>query len=122
MRTPSRSGMAFWLGWLSGLCLPGAGLAQTHTQPELKVEVTSSVPPYRQYDKVEITGSTIVRKEQTRALPVMVLTREDIRRTRLKSVTDVLQALPSMNNCVEPSQLAMAFGGFTNAAIHGVPT
>jgi len=122
MHTSRRSRLAFWLGCLSGLGLPCAGLAQTSAEPAPAVEAASLAPPYRQFDKVEITGSSIVRKEQTQALPVMVFTREDIRRTGLRSVAEVLQALPSMGNFVEASQLGMVVGGYSNAAIHGLPT
>jgi len=48
------------------------------------VEVVNTPLEYRQFEKVEITGSSIVRKEQTQALPVQVMTRDDIRRSGLK--------------------------------------
>ena len=85
------------------------------------VEITGTVPAFRQFDRVEITGSSIVRKEQTQALPVQVISREDIRRSGLKTVSDVVQALPLMGNFVESSQLGMVAGGYSNAAIHGMP-
>ena len=47
------------------------------------IEVVNTRLEFRQFEKVEITGSSIVRKEQTQALPVQVITREDIRRTGL---------------------------------------
>lgn len=85
------------------------------------ITVLDQALEYRQFEKVEITGSSIVRKEQTQALPVQVLTRDDIRRSGLKSVTEVVQALPLMGNFVESSQLGMVAGGYSNAAIHGMP-
>ena len=45
------------------------------------VTVTAPAQPYRQFEKIEITGSSIIRKEQTRALPVMVVTRQELRRS-----------------------------------------
>ncbi|MEK7345799.1 MAG: TonB-dependent receptor [Pseudomonadota bacterium] len=111
--------MASWS--LTGSLSTGAW-AQAPALTETAIEVTAPVQPYRQFDKVEITGSSIVRKEQTLALPVMVFTHEDIRRTGLASMTEVLQALPSMGNFVEPSQISMIAGGYTNTAIHGLPT
>lgn len=75
---------------------------------------------YRQFEKVEITGSSIIRKEQTQALPVLSITREDIRRSGRQSVTDVIQNLPSMSNFVESAQFSRAVGGYSSGAIHGL--
>jgi iron complex outermembrane receptor protein len=86
------------------------------------VEVKNTVLEFRQFEKVEITGSSIVRKEQTQALPVQVLTRDDIKRSGLKNVPEVIANLPMMANYVEAGQAAMISGGYANAAIHGMPT
>lgn len=114
------------------LCLTLLSLSTlAHAQTDTPVPLGKSYPPvevvntpleYRQFEKVEITGSSIVRKEQTQALPVQVMTREDIRRTGLKSITEVVQAMPLMGNFVEASQIGMVAGGYSNAAIHGIPT
>ena len=85
------------------------------------IEITDTAPAFRQFNQVEITGSSIVRKEQTQALPVQVITREDIRRSGLHTVADVVQALPLMGQFVESAQLGMVGGGYSNAAIHGMP-
>lgn len=109
--------------WLSLLSLSPSLHAQTSTGTSYPpVQVVESPLEYRQFEKVEITGSSIVRKEQTQALPVQVITREDIRRTGLKSITEVVQALPLMGNFVETSQIGMVAGGYSNAAIHGMPS
>lgn len=86
-------------------------------------EIDVSAPPgeFRQFEMQPITGSSIVRREQTQALPVQVITREDIRRSGLKTVVDVVHSLPVMGNFVEASQLGMIAGGYSNAAIHGLP-
>lgn len=107
---------SFWLVASSTL----AQQAQI-TSPYSTVEITSPAPDFRQFNRVEITGSSIIRKEQVQALPVQVITREDIQRSGLKTVSDAVQALPSMGNFVESSQLGMVAGGFSNAAIHGMP-
>lgn len=91
------------------------------TDPPMAMVITEQAPAFRQFDKVEITGSSIVRKEQTQALPVQVITREDIRRSGLKTVTEVVQALPLMGNFVESGQLGMLSGGYSSAALHGMP-
>lgn len=88
----------------------------------LQLEINAPANEYRQFNKVEITGSSIVRKEQTQALPVQVITREDIQRTGLKTVEEVLQALPLMSNYVTVAQLGAINGGYTSASVHGMPT
>jgi len=109
---------------VSGIVVNSPAVAQ-HLSAEQSasqtVEIRDSAPAFRQFGNVEITGSSIVRKEQTQALPVQVMTREDIRRSGLKSVSEVVQALPLMGNFVESAQLGMVAGGFNGAAIHGMP-
>ncbi|MGV1044977.1 hypothetical protein [Limnohabitans sp.] len=46
------------------------GAREAHTP----VLIQSTALEYRQFEKVEITGSSIVRKEQTQALPVLSVT------------------------------------------------
>lgn len=110
-------------GYAAALHLAVVNLACANTVPPEypPVNVVDKPLEYRQFEKVEITGSSIVRKEQTQALPVQVITRDNIRSSGLKSVTDVVQALPLMGNFVESSQLGMVAGGYSNAAIHGMP-
>lgn len=109
---------------LPGILVNSPALAQSlpaeqGTSPT--IEITDSAPAFRQFEKVEITGSSIVRKEQTQALPVLVMTRDDIRRSGLKSVSELVHALPVMGNFVELAQLGMVVGGYSGAAIHGMP-
>lgn len=85
------------------------------------VEVVNKVLEYRQFEKVEITGSSIVRKEQTQALPVHVYTREELLRGGLSTVAEVLQKLPEMSQMVESGQLTQITGGYSAASIHGLP-
>jgi iron complex outermembrane receptor protein len=92
------------------------GAREAHTP----VLIQSTALEYRQFEKVEITGSSIVRKEQTQALPVLSVTREDIRRSGKQSVTEVIQGLPSMSNYVEAAQFSTTAGGFSTGAIHGL--
>jgi iron complex outermembrane receptor protein len=108
--------------WSAASLVPATADSQIPEQKYPPVEVKDAPLEYRQFEKVEITGSSIVRKEQTQALPVHVITREDIRRTGLKTVTEVMQTLPLMGNFVESGQLGMLAGGYSNAAIHGMPT
>lgn len=85
------------------------------------VTVTAPAQPYRQFEKVEITGSSIIRKEQTQALPVMVVTRQELRRSGAGSTTEAIQNLTSVFNSVDLAQAGMNTGGFANAALHGMP-
>lgn len=76
---------------------------------------------YRQFERVEITGSSIVRKEQTQVLPVISITRDELRRAGIKTVTEAIQSLPSMGNFAEAAQVEIVGGGYANAVIHGIP-
>lgn len=113
----------FSWGYIAALNLAMTSLvaANTLTREYPPVTIVDQPQEFRQFERVEITGSSIVRKEQTQALPVQVITQEDIKRSGLQSITDVVQSLPLMGNFVESSQLGMVAGGYSNAAIHGMP-
>jgi iron complex outermembrane receptor protein len=91
-------------------------------QPYPPVNVESTVLEYRQFEKVEITGSSIVRKEQTLALPVQVMTRTDIKNSGVKALPELLQKLPVMFGVSEPGQLGLTKGSYSSSAIHGMAT
>ncbi len=76
---------------------------------------------FRQFDKVEITGSSIIRKEQTKSLPVQVITRDDIRRSGANNMADVLQNLPIMSMVVNSAAMNTTIGGYTTASLRGLP-
>lgn len=100
-----------------------AALAQTAEQPGAMypaIEVKDTALQYRQFEKVEITGSSIVRKQQTQALPVQVITRSDIKNSGVKGVPELIQNLPVMFGFSEPGQLGLARAGFSSSAIHGM--
>jgi iron complex outermembrane recepter protein len=94
-------------------------MAQTSTHYPA-VDVVEKPLEYRQFEKVEITGSSIVRKEQTQALPVQVITRQDIERKGHQSVTQVVQSLALAFNGLDRTHSAKFVGGFTNGALHGM--
>lgn len=85
------------------------------------VDIKEAPLEYRQFDKVEITGSSIVRKEQTQALPVQVLTREDIRRAGMSSLVEVLHTHPAMSMVVNTSSIGTTIGGYNAASLKGLP-
>ena len=72
---------------------------------------------------VEITGSSIQRIAKEGALPVQIITQEEIRRTGATSATELLQALPAMQNFVPASSsINGGGGGATTAALHSLPS
>lgn len=105
------------------LALPSfSALSQTKTETSFPpVHVKSPPLEFRQFEKVEITGSSIVRKEQTQALPVHVYTREELMRSGLRTLAEVIQTLPEMGQMVESGQLTQISGGYSAASIHGLP-
>jgi iron complex outermembrane receptor protein len=73
--------------------------------------------------RVEITGSAIRRVESEGALPVTVISRDDIDKTGALSVTDLIQILPAMTGGnFQKSSSSVNGNGFgnTTAAIHGL--
>lgn len=85
------------------------------------ITIRDTAPEFRQFDKVEITGSALRRQAESRALPVHIITRADIRKTGLTQTSQLIQNLPFMSNMVEAGQFLASNGGFANAAIHGMP-
>lgn len=91
--------------------------------PEQKyptVEVKDAPLEYRQFEKVEITGSAILAKEAKEALPLQVIGRRDIERSGVTSLAELLHQLPTMVNFQEAGTMTgTAHGGPEAAAIHG---
>ncbi len=87
-----------------------------------QVQVAEKSLEYRQFEKVEITGSSIVRKEQTLALPVRVITRQEIEKKGHLSVTQTVQSLTQVFNGLDSTHNSKPLGGFTNGALHGMPS
>ena len=79
-----------------------SGAAAQSTETPMKaypdVQVKDTTLEYRQFEKVEITGSSIVRKEQTQTLPVQVITRAEIQNSGKNDVAALIQALPLMSS------------------------
>ncbi len=112
-----------WIGagmLLLGVSCAKAQTAEVSTKAYPLVQVTDASLEYRQFEKVEITGSSIVRKEQTQALPVQVITRADIKNSGVKGVPELIQNLPVMFGFSEPGQLGLAKSGYSSSAIHGM--
>lgn len=109
---------------LASTCVLPVAWAQNMAQSPTTyppVQVVDTALEYRQFEKVEITGSSIVRKEQTKALPVQVITRDDIRRSGASNMADVLQNLPIMSMVVNSAAMATTTGGYTTASMRSLP-
>ncbi len=84
------------------------------------VEITEKSLEFRQFEKVEITGSAILAKEAKQALPLQILDRRDIERSGAASLPELLQRLPLMSNFFESGTVTgTVAGGPEAAAIHG---
>jgi iron complex outermembrane receptor protein len=110
------------VGLVLGVAQVGVQASETLPSSSVgEVLVREAAPEFRQFDKVEITGSALRRPAESRALPVEIITREDIRKSGLRSTTELIQRLPYMGNMMEAGQYLASNGGFSNAAIHGMP-
>lgn len=84
------------------------------------VTVVNTALEYRQFEKVEITGSLITAVQAKDILPVLVVSRQDIERSGATDLPQLLQALPHMFNFQELGTMTgTRDGGPETAAIHG---
>lgn len=128
----SHWGKAVAVGVSLAICVAGSAWAQT-TAPVTAdfaaskverafpdVEVSGNLQEFRQFEKVEITGSAILAKEAKQALPLQVIDRRDIERSGVASLPELLQRLPLMSNFSELGIATASIGGGPEAAaIHG---
>ena len=74
-------------------------------------------------ERVEVTGSSIKRIAGEGALPVTTLSQADIKKTGATTITDLIQALPSMQGFVPASSSVNGGGGgVTTASLHSLPS
>jgi len=74
-----------------------------------------------QLERIEITGSSIKRIASEGALPVQVITAEQIRASGVSSVSDLIQKLPSMQGFqVADIAIGSNTGGIATASIHDI--
>lgn len=72
-------------------------------------------------ERIEITGSAIRRIQAEGALPVQVINREQIERTGATSISDLVQALPSMQGFTnEGAAVGGGGNGFSGASMHNL--
>jgi iron complex outermembrane receptor protein len=106
--------------WSIASLTPATANTDTPEQKYPPVEVKVAPLEYRQFEKVEITGSAILAKEAKGALPLQVIGRHDIERSGATNLSNLLQQLPVMLNFQEQGTMTgSANGGPETAAIHG---
>jgi iron complex outermembrane receptor protein len=72
-------------------------------------------------ERISVTGSSIKRTDMEGALPVTTLSQEDIVRTGVTSIPDLIQQLPSMQGFTAPSQsVGGGGGGQATASLRGI--
>lgn len=81
-----------------------------------------AMPAYAQdAQRIEITGSAVRRIQSEGALPVQVITRQDIDRTGATSVSELIQSLPSMQGFTnEGASVGGGGNGFSGASVHNL--
>lgn len=101
--------------------IPLLGLASlVSAQFVENVTVVDRAPPFRQFDKVEITGSAILARQAREALPVQVLTQREIAQSGASDLPSLLQRLSVMQNFTDAGlATGSVLGGPETAAIHG---
>jgi len=119
---------ARWVGvWLGGLLLASPCAAQitssapaTEATTDCQVLVPSSPLEYRQFDKIEITGSSIIAAESRGAQPIDVICRRRIDASGASSLSQLLHEWPGLLYRPE-SHTVQGLGGAgpLPASIHG---
>jgi iron complex outermembrane recepter protein len=81
-------------------------------------------PPQQPVERVEVTGSSIKRIEGETALPVQIITRDEIEKTGAVNVEQFLQglgvALQGNNNTVVASNSGATTGGVSGVSLRGL--
>lgn len=81
----------------------------------------SSGAVWSQDQRVEVTGSAVRRIQVEGALPVQIINREQIEKSGATSISDLIQALPSMQGFTnEGSSVGGGGNGFSGASIHNL--
>ena len=113
-----------WRTLAAPLALCGAWPAWAQGEPDppaaAAITVIGPAPQYRQFDKIEITGSAILAKEAKKSLPIQVIDQREIERLGAQDLGQLMQKLPVMLNFLEPGGVpGTSIGGPSAAAIHG---
>lgn len=114
--TPS-PGLTFCLRlswWMCLMALNSSAWAQ------YEMTVVEPGREHRQFERVEITGSSVVNPRSREALPVRIVDRKEIERMGVQTVPELVQGLSSMHSFTEAGGTNISGqGGYRSAAIHG---
>lgn len=115
---------------VSLICIAGPALAQT---PAPTVSPTAPAPaakpPAAKTEKIEVTGSSVKRVSDEGALPIQIITREEIEQTGLSSIDQIVDRLAAnvaantnqvTNNAVFGSDGDKTLGGANFANLRGL--
>ncbi|HEY6134260.1 MAG TPA: TonB-dependent receptor plug domain-containing protein, partial [Rubrivivax sp.] len=81
----------------------------------------AATPVIAQDQRIEITGSAIKRADTEGALPVQIIRQEDIKRSGVTSVSELIQRLPAMAGATtEAAGVGGGGSGFSGASIHNI--
>ena len=84
---------------------------------------SQSTPLPQQLERVEITGSSIKRIDAETALPVQIITREQIQKTGATSVEQLMQTIPSLassGSLTTSTAAGATTGGISSISLHGL--
>lgn len=83
--------------------------------------LSASAVQAQDVQRIEITGSAIRRIQAEGALPVQVISRQEIERSGATSVAELIQALPSMQGFTnEGASVGGGGNGFSGASLHNL--
>ena len=113
-----------FMGWVSIIALSMSTLHAAEDSTAFSTETLLDMPLDQLLD-IAMTGSSIKRVARSGALPIQILTHDDIASSGAASTTALLQMLPSMQGFVPPSSSIGAVGpntgpGITTAALHAL--
>jgi iron complex outermembrane receptor protein len=98
----------------------GLALISISSYAQHEVTIVDNAPEYRQFNRIEITGSSVVNPRSREALPVRIIDRKEIERMGVQSVPELIQGLTSMHSFTEAGGTNISGkGGYRSAAIHG---
>lgn len=84
------------------------------------VEISAPTIEYRQFGKVEITGSSIVNPRAREALPVRIIDKKEIERSGATDLAQLLSQVSVMHSERETGGInPSGTGGYVSGAIHG---
>lgn len=96
-------------------------VAAPATTPAAEAPVASPAPESEATERVTVTGSSIKRIAVEGALPVQVLSRQDIERSGATTTTELMQQLPALQGFTTVSDsVGGSGGGIATASIHSI--